>query len=104
MEIVLNASVSGGVAVGSAADIIIAPHGAMIAGFIAGCISACGFAFLSPFVKKHLVLHDTCGVFNLHAIPGVVGALISAIIASRVGETFGDNISIGYAPQSQRTP
>jgi len=85
MEIVLNASVSGGVAIGSAADIIVSPCGAMIAGFITGCISACGFAFLSPFVKKHLVLHDTCGVFNLHAIPGVIGALISAIVASRVG-------------------
>jgi ammonium transporter Rh len=104
MEIVLNASVSGGVAVGSAADIIVSPCGAMIAGFIAGCISASGFAFLSPFVKKHLVLHDTCGVFNLHAIPGVIGALISAIVASRVGETFGDNISVGYKPQSLRTP
>ncbi len=104
MEIVLNASVSGGVAVGSAADIIVSPCGAMIAGFIAGCISASGFAFLSPFVKKHLVLHDTCGVFNLHAIPGVIGALISAIVASRVGETFGDNIIEGYKPQSLRTP
>ena len=104
MEIVLNASVSGGVAVGSAADIIVSPAGAMIAGFIAGCISACGFAFLSPFVKKHLVLHDTCGVFNLHAIPGVIGALISAIVASRVGDTFGDIISKDYPFQAQRTP
>jgi ammonium transporter Rh len=105
MEIVLNASVSGGVAVGSAADIIVSPAGAMIAGFITGCISANGFAFLSPFVKKHLVLHDTCGVFNLHAIPGVIGALISAIVASRVGQTFGDNIvDGGYTAASQRTP
>jgi len=104
MEIVLNASVSGGVAVGSAADIIVSPCGAMIIGFITGTISATGFAKLSPFVKKHLVLHDTCGVFNLHAIPGVIGALVSAIVASRIGETFGDNIAVGYGPQSLRTP
>lgn len=81
MEIVLNASVSGGVGVGSAADLIVSPCGAMIAGFITGSVSACGFAYLSSFVKKHLVLHDTCGVMNLHGIPGVIGALISAMVA-----------------------
>ncbi len=85
MEIVLNASVSGGVAIGSAADIVVSPVGSMIAGFITGSISAFGFAYLSSFVKKHLVLHDTCGVLNLHGIPGVIGALISAIVAYRAG-------------------
>ena len=100
MEIVLNASVSGGVAIGSAADLVTTPAGAMIAGFITGVISANGFVYLSPFVKKHLLLHDTCGVFNLHAIPGVIGALISAIVASRIGETFGDNIQGDYPAQS----
>lgn len=70
MEIVLNASLAGGVAVGSSADLIVQPAGAMIAGFIVGTISACGFAFLSAFVKEHLRLHDTCGVINLHGIPG----------------------------------
>ena len=96
MEIVLNASVSGGVVVGSAADLIVSPAGSMIAGFITGCISAICFAKFSPFVKKHLVLHDTCGVFNLHAIPGVIGALLSAIIATRAGETtFKSNLVTG---------
>jgi ammonium transporter Rh len=106
MEIVLNASVSGGVAVGSAADLIVSPCGSMIAGFVTGCISAVCFAKLSPFVKKHLVLHDTCGVMNLHAIPGVIGALISAIVATRVGETtFGDSVKTGgYAAQAERSP
>ncbi len=96
MEIVLNASLAGGVAVGSAADLIVMPAGAMIAGFIVGTISAFGFAFLSAFVKEHLRLHDTCGVLNLHGIPGVIGALLSAIIAYRTGETFGDDIPTGY--------
>ena len=106
MEIVLNASVSGGVAVGSAADIIVTPAGSMIAGFITGAISALCFAKLSPFVKKHLVLHDTCGVMNLHGIPGIIGALISAIVATRVGETtFGENIKTGgYTTQAERAP
>ena len=105
MEIVLNASLAGGVAVGSAADIIISPAGSMIAGFITGSISAFGFAYLSAFVKKHIKLHDTCGVLNLHGIPGVIGALISAIIAYRTGTTFGADLQSIYPYQAlNRTP
>lgn len=104
MEIVLNASLAGGVAIGSAADIIATPCGSMIIGFIAGAISAIGFAYLSPFVKKHLILHDTCGVINLHGIPGIIGALVSAIVASRLDITFGDNLAGGYPAQAARTP
>lgn len=105
MEIVLNASLAGGVAVGSSADLIVQPAGAMIAGFIVGTISAFGFAFLSAFLKEHLRLHDTCGVINLHGIPGVIGALISAIIAYRTGETFGNNMPLAYKWQAEnRTP
>ena len=96
MEIVLNASLAGGVAVGSAADIIVSPAGSMIAGFITGSISALGFAYLSAFVKKHIKLHDTCGVLNLHGIPGVIGALISSILAYRTGTTFGDDLKNIY--------
>lgn len=104
MEIVLNASLAGGVAVGSAADIIVTPCGSMIAGFIVGSISSIGFVHFSPFVKKHIILHDTCGVLNLHGIPGVIGALISAIVASRAEDTFGPNLANTYGPQAARTP
>lgn len=104
MEIVLNASLAGGVAVGSAADLIVSPFGSMVAGFITGSISAYGFAYISAFVKKHLKLHDTCGVLNLHGIPGVIGALISAILAYRAGDTFGSSLSTNYPIQAGRTP
>jgi ammonium transporter Rh len=50
MEIVLNASLAGGVAVGSSCDIIVKPFGAMLAGFVTGVISSLGFAFLSKFL------------------------------------------------------
>ena len=90
MEIVLNASLAGGVAVGSAADIIATPCGSMIIGFIAGAISATGFAYLSPFVKKHLILHDTCGVHNLHGIPGVLGGLSGVITSALAGTLYKD--------------
>lgn len=50
MEIVLNASLAGGVAVGSSADIIVMPFGAMLTGFVAGVVSSLGFAYLSHFL------------------------------------------------------
>jgi ammonium transporter Rh len=83
MEIILNSSLAGGVAVGSAADIIVLPHGAMIAGFITGIVSSLGFAYLSKFLQRTIKLHDTCGVLNLHGMPGLIGGIIAAIVASR---------------------
>jgi ammonium transporter Rh len=89
MEIVLNASLAGGVAVGSAADIIVKPFGAMLAGFVTGTISSLGFAFLSKYLQKSkLKLHDTCGVLNLHGMPGLIGGFVSAIVASRMEGNF----------------
>lgn len=93
MEIVLNASLAGGVAVGSAADIIVMPFGAMLAGFVTGIISSFGFAYLSKYLQQKINLHDTCGVLNLHGMPGLIGGLISAIVASRGQGNFGDQYS-----------
>ena len=50
MEIVLNASLAGGVAMGSNADIIAKSYGAMLCGFIVGCVSSFGFAILGPYL------------------------------------------------------
>lgn len=89
MEIVLNASLAGGVAIGSAADIIVMPFGAMLTGFVTGIISSLGFAFLSKYLQRKISLHDTCGVLNLHGMPGLIGGIISAIVASRGEGNFG---------------
>jgi ammonium transporter Rh len=43
MEIMLNATLAGGVAIGSAADIIVAPWAAMLIGFLGGVLSSVGF-------------------------------------------------------------
>jgi ammonium transporter Rh len=93
MEIVLNASLAGGVAVGSSCDIIVKPFGAMLAGFVTGVISSLGFAFLSKFLQNKINLHDTCGVLNLHGMPGLIGGFVSAIVVSRGQGNFGDQYS-----------
>ena len=79
MEVVLNATLAGGVAVGSASDLVVNPAGAMIIGSVGGIISALGFMRLAPYLSEKIGLHDTCGVHNLHGIPGVLGGIIGAI-------------------------
>lgn len=105
MEILLNASLAGGVAVGSAADIIVMPFGAMLAGFVTGMVSSFGFAYLSAYLRKAICLHDTCGVLNLHGMPGLIGGIVSAIVASRFEGNFGDKYSLwqkdGRTPSTQ---
>ncbi len=103
MEIILNASLAGGVAVGSAADIIVMPFGAMLAGFVTGIVSSFGFAYLSAYLRKAITLHDTCGVLNLHGMPGLIGGIVSAIVASRLEGNFGDKYSV-WQKEAGRTP
>jgi ammonium transporter Rh len=76
-----NATLAGGVAMGSAADMAVHPAFALLIGAIAGTISVFGFSKLQGLVESHLHIHDTCGVLNLHGIPGILGAVVS-IIAS----------------------
>ncbi|XP_076335536.1 ammonium transporter Rh type B-B-like isoform X2 [Tachypleus tridentatus] len=88
-----NATIAGGVAIGASANLMTQPYGAMIIGCIAGVFSVLGYRFLTPFLAKCCRIHDTCGVNNLHGIPGIYGALVSAIIASLASEdTYGYNL------------
>uniref|UniRef100_A0A671VKR5 Ammonium transporter Rh type A n=1 Tax=Sparus aurata TaxID=8175 RepID=A0A671VKR5_SPAAU len=86
-----NATLAGGVAVGTCADMSIGPFGAMLIGFVAGIISTLGFKFLSPILASNLGIQDTCGVHNLHGMPGILGGLagIVAVGASVKGKAEG---------------
>ncbi|XP_008151424.2 ammonium transporter Rh type A [Eptesicus fuscus] len=79
-----NATLAGGVAVGTCADMAIHPYISMIIGSIAGMVSVLGFKFLTPVFATKLRIHDTCGVHNLHGLPGVVGGL-AGIVAVALG-------------------
>lgn len=48
-----NATLAGGVAVGTCADMSIAPFGAMLIGVFAGIISTLGFKFLTVSTPKY---------------------------------------------------
>jgi len=80
-EQVLNATLAGGVMMGSSCDMIVSPFISLCVGFVAGTISTLGFQFGPRIVYGYLKLHDTCGVFYLHFIPGILGGLLSGLIA-----------------------
>ncbi len=91
MEIILNASLAGGVIMGANAVAVDKPWGAMLAGVVAGSVSSLGFAVLQPFLRQKINFHDTCGVHNLHAIPGFLGGILSCILAYLGRTNFGNN-------------
>jgi len=84
MEIMLNATLAGGVIIGAASDIVVSPGVAIIIGGMGGIVSAASFAYLTPYLRNHnfFHLHDTCGVLSLHGIPGVLGGLSGAVCAA----------------------
>ncbi len=76
---IANASLAGGVAIGSVSDS--ASFGAaIIIGLLAGLLSVFGFAVIQDKLQKGLKLIDTCGVSNLHGMPGIFGGLAALVI------------------------
>lgn len=85
-----NSTIAGGVAIGASADLVVNPFGAMLVGLAAGALSVAGYRFVTPALEK-VGLKDTCGVHNLHGMPGVLAAIVSAIAvgASKESKYFG---------------
>lgn len=77
MEDILNATLAGGVIVGSTSDMMTLSWVVIALGSVGGMISVVGYHSIS----KCMPFHDTCGVHNLHGIPGVLGGLTGAILA-----------------------
>jgi len=91
MEVILNATLAGGVSVGSASDLVVTGGIAMAIGCLAGIVSALGFLYLGGWLREKIGLMDTCGVHNLHGLPGVLGAVIGSISAASSEMAFEDD-------------
>jgi len=88
MTIIMNATLAGGVAIGTCSDIITTPGGAMWLGFLAGVLSAVGFEKIGPYLEGKINLQDTCGVGSLHGMPGLLGGIASIIAVAIVADEF----------------
>lgn len=76
---IANAALAGGVAIGATFDH--ATHlEAMVIGLLAGLISTVGFSIFQSKQEKFHKIIDTCGVSNLHGIPGIFGGLAAIFI------------------------
>lgn len=80
IEDMANAALAGGVAIGSSCAHT-TPRAALMLGFIAGILSVIGFALIQPRLQKMIKGIDTCGVHNLHGMPGILGGLAAIFMA-----------------------
>lgn len=78
-----NAALAGGVAIGSTCNVV-GPTGAFLIGLLAGALSVIGYVFIQPWLEAKLKLVDTCGVHNLHGMPGLLGGLSAIVVVPGV--------------------
>merc|ERR1719190_225503 len=71
---VQNATLAGGVSIGATANGV-GPFGAIVVGSLAGLLSCWGFV-KGPFFSDV----DTCGISNLHGMPGIFGGIVSILV------------------------
>ncbi len=74
-----NAALAGGVAIGATCNRV-EPAGAFGIGILAGAICVIGYTVIQPRIQSLLKIVDTCGVHNLHGMPGLLGGIIAIIV------------------------
>ena len=103
MVFIQNCILAGGVAVGSASDLVIGAWGALILGFIGALFSIVGYRWITPALRS-IGINDTCGVLNLHGLPGIIGGLGGGISAIVAGENaYGKSITNIWPAREDRS-
>lgn len=98
-----NSTLAGGVAIGSAANLILQPYGSLLVGCVGGFVSVLGYRFLGPFLAQKWNVSDTCGVHNLHGLHVIFGGLLAAAMTSvATKEEYGEDL-FGIFPAMART-
>jgi ammonium transporter Rh len=82
MSQILNATLAGGVVMGSSADILHDGWAAYLVGNLIGIISTMLFNY-GPKLLDKCGIHDVAGVLFLHGVPGFLGGILSAIFRAK---------------------
>jgi len=80
---IANATLAGGVAIGSTCDLA-TPAAAFTIGIMAGAVSTFGFAMIQAKLTDLTKKVDTCGVLYLHGLPGIFGGLAALFVAAGI--------------------
>ncbi|NXF53923.1 RHBGB protein, partial [Oceanites oceanicus] len=101
-----DATLAGAAVMGMAGEMLVTPFGALVAGFLAGLIPLLGFRFLTPVLCSKLKTQDTCGVHNIHGLPGILGALLGTLLtALATADAYGGRLELVFplVAQGSRT-
>lgn len=80
-----NAALAGGVSIGATCDLVSAPV-AFLIGSLAGALCVIGYVVIQPKLQSLFKIVDTCGVHNLHGLPGLLGGLIAIIVVPDIAK------------------
>jgi ammonium transporter Rh len=80
---IANATLAGGVAIGSTCDLAV-PGTAFTIGIVAGIVSTFGFAVIQSRLAEITKKVDTCGVLYLHGLPGILGGVAALFVVSGI--------------------
>lgn len=80
---IANATLAGGVAIGSTCNLA-TPGSAFIIGILAGVLSTYGFAIIQAKLTDLTQKVDTCGVLYLHGLPGILGGIAALVVVSGI--------------------
>ena len=97
IEDIANAALAGGVAIGSTCDMT-TPGYAMLIGIAAGALSVVGYSIIAPKLEKLIKGTDTCGINNLHGMPGILGGVVAIFITGNAEiQLLGIFVTVGVA-------
>lgn len=94
MQVLMFSTLAGGVMVAASSNLIFNAGFALLTGCLAGIASSLGYLKLNEFMQNKVKIHDTCGVQFLHGIPGLLGAVTSAVCAGFASYNFSGELDM----------
>ncbi|XP_042750737.1 ammonium transporter Rh type B-like isoform X1 [Lagopus leucura] len=92
-----DATLASAAVMGMAGEMLSTPFGALTAGFLASQLSLLGSRFLSPILRSRLKTEDTCGVHNVHGLPGILGTFLGTLLAAlATADVYGDRLQLVF--------